>query len=131
MVQDGQMLRGSTPGIRRERQHGAVLQQYDRRDLERAGWRTTLDYRENLIRGRDGRLLQVEPVWHAEAERSEPARRVGAPVPGGERAVRGVDFITATAETVDAVWSRLRVEAELADVRRPLEAGTDIRARAS
>jgi len=68
------MLRGSTPGIRRERQHGAVLEQCDRRDLERAGWRTTLDYRENLIRARDGRLLQVEPVWHAEAERSDAGR---------------------------------------------------------
>ena len=114
------MLRGSTPGIRRERQHGAVLQQPDRRDLERAGWRTTLDYRENLIRGRDGRLLQVEPVWHAEAERSDSGRadqgrRAGTP------SERGVDFITATAETVDAVWSRLRVEAELAAVRVPIE----------
>jgi len=115
------MLRGTTPGIRRERQHGAVLQQPDRRDLERAGWRTTLDYRENLIRGRDGRLLQVEPVWHAEAERSDRRRQGGAP------AERGVDFITATAESIDAVWSRLRVEAELAAVRVPIES----RARAS
>ena len=119
------MLRGSTPGIRRERQHGAVLQQCDRRDLERAGWRTTLDYRENLIRARDGRLLQVEPVWHAEAERSDAARRSGAP------SERGVDFITATAESVDAVWSRLRVEAELANVRRPAEPSFATRARAS
>ena len=109
------MLRGSTPGIRRERQHGAVLQQPDRRDLERAGWRTTLDYRENLLRGRDGRLLQVEPVWHAEAERSDRSRHGSGPFE------RGVDFITATAETVDAVWSRLRVEAELAAVRVPIE----------
>jgi hypothetical protein len=109
------MLRGSTPGIRRERQHGAVLQQPDRRDLERSGWRTTLDYRENLIRGRDGRLLQVEPVWHAEAERSDRARHGSGP------SERGVDFITATAESVDAVWSRLRVEAELAAVRVPIE----------
>jgi hypothetical protein len=108
------MLRGSTPGVRRERQHGAVLQQPDRRDLERAGWRTTLDYRENLIRARDGRLLQVEPVWHAEAERSESARWSGE---------RGIDFVTATADSADAVWARLRVEAELADVRHPGEAG--------
>lgn len=108
------MLRGTTPGIRRERQHGAVLQQYDRRDLERAGWRTTLDYRENLIRARDGRLLQVEPVWHAEAERSEAARWRGE-----HDGQRGIDFIAATADSVDAVWARLRVEAELADVRRP------------
>jgi hypothetical protein len=119
------MLRGSTPGVRRERQHGAVLQQHDRRDLERAGWRTTLDYRENLIRARDGRLLQVEPVWHAEAERSDSARISGAP------SERGIDFVTATAESVDAVWSRLRVEAELADVRRPTEHVIEVRARAS
>ena len=112
------MLRGSTPGIRRERQHGAVIQQQDRRDHERAGWRTTLDYRENLVRARDGRLLQVEPVWHAEAERSDGGRR-------------GIDFITATAESVDAVWSRLRIEAELADVRRPAEQVLEVRARAS
>ena len=87
-----------------------------------AGWRTTLDYRENLIRARDGRLLQVEPVWHAEAERSDAGRW------GSAASEQGVDFITATAETVDSVWSRLRLEAELADVRRP--AGTSIEARA-
>jgi hypothetical protein len=127
------MLRGSTPGVRRERQHGAVLQQHDRRDLERAGWRTTLDYRENLVRGRDGRLLQVEPVWHAEAERSDRGRWSDAHdvIEGSERPQRGLDFITATAETVDAVWARLRVEAELADIRRPSDTSVITRARAS
>jgi hypothetical protein len=118
------MLRGTTPGIRRDRQHGAVLQQHDRRDLERAGWRTTLDYRENLIRARDGRLLQVETVWHAEAERPGAGSGAGSGAGRG-----GVDFIAATSDTVDSVWSRLRVQAELADVRRPAE--TDARARAS
>ncbi len=54
---------------KRARQHGAVLQPTTRRDLERAGWRTTLEYRENHVRGLDGRLLRVEPVWTAEAER--------------------------------------------------------------
>jgi hypothetical protein len=88
----------------RQRQHGAVLQQPDRRALERAGWRTTLEFRENNVRGRDGRLLQVEEIWHAEAER-DPRR--------------GVDFIHATAESVDEVWSKLRRQAELADVRQP------------
>lgn len=53
----------------RARRHGAVLQPAERRELERAGWRTTLDYRENHVRGLDGRLLRVEPVWVAEAER--------------------------------------------------------------
>jgi len=74
----------------RQRQHGAILQQQDRRELERSGWRTTLDFRENNVRGRDGRLLQVEEIWHAEAERD----------PIGGRA-RGVDFIHATADSVD------------------------------
>jgi hypothetical protein len=91
----------------RQRQHGAVLQQSDRRELERIGWRTTLEFRENNTRGRDGRLLQVEEIWHAEAERDTPT--------GGSR---GVDFIHATAESVDEVWAKLRRQAELADVRR-------------
>lgn len=91
----------------RQRQHGAILQQVDRRDLERAGWRTTLEFRENNVRGRDGRLLQVEEIWHAEAER-DPASRTG----------RGVDVIHATAESVDEAWSKLRRQAELADIRR-------------
>lgn len=46
-----------------------MLQPAERRDLERAGWRTTLDYRENHVRGLDGRLLRIEPIWIAVAER--------------------------------------------------------------
>jgi hypothetical protein len=88
----------------RQRQHGAILEQPDRRDLERAGWRTTLEFRENNVRGRDGRLLQVEEIWHAEAERD---------------ASSGAGFIHATAESVDGVWAKLRRQAELAEVRRP------------
>lgn len=99
----------------RQRQHGAVLQQADRRELERAGWRTTLEFRENNVRGRDGCLLQVEEIWHAEAERTCAAERA-------QPRERGVDFIFSTAETVDDVWSKLRREAELADVRRPPDA---------
>ena len=92
--------------LMRQRQHGAILQQADRRELERAGWRTTLEFRENNLRGRDGRLLQVEEIWHAEAER------------GASRGDdRGVDFVHATAESVDEVWSKLRRQAELADVK--------------
>jgi hypothetical protein len=97
----------------RQRQHGAILQQHDRRELERAGWRTTLEFRENNTRGRDGRLLQVEEIWHAEAERDRTGR--------GEW--DGVDFIHATAESVDEVWSKLRRQAELAELR-----GRDLRA---
>lgn len=96
----------------RQRQHGAVLQQADRRDLERAGWRTTLEFRENNVRGRDGRLLQVDEIWHAEAERDP-----GVWQAGGAGCGRGVDFIFATAESADEVWAKLRREAELADVR--------------
>jgi hypothetical protein len=91
----------------RQRQHGAVLSQPDRRELERAGWRTTLEFRENNVRGRDGRLLQVDEIWHAEAERDTT-----------DRASRGVDFIHATAETVEAAWSKLRRQADLAEIRR-------------
>jgi hypothetical protein len=99
----------------RQRRHGAILQQADRRELERAGWRTTLEFRENNVRGRDGRLLQVEEIWHAEAERDR-AQRTAADLSHG--ADRGVDFVHATAESVDEVWSKLRRQAELADVRR-------------
>jgi hypothetical protein len=55
-----------------------VLEPADRRTLERAGWRTTLDYRENHVRGLDGRLLRVEPVWTAEAERFDGEVTVAA-----------------------------------------------------
>lgn len=98
----------------RQRQHGAILQQTDRRELERAGWRTTLEFRENNVRGRNGRLLQVEEIWHAEAERNSAQRSAT----GDDHDDRGVDFVHATAESVDEVWSKLRRRAELADVRR-------------
>jgi hypothetical protein len=95
----------------RQRQHGAILQQPDRRELERCGWRTTLEFRENNVRGRDGRLLQVEEIWHAEAERDRGQR-------SGREELAGVDFVHATAESVDEVWAKLRRQAELADIRR-------------
>ncbi len=100
----------------RQRQHGAILQQVDRRALERAGWRTTLEFRENNLRGRDGRLLQVEEIWYAEAER-DPDQPAGHD-PAGHDLDVGVDFVRATAESIDEVWSKLRRQAELADVRR-------------
>ena len=106
----------------RQRQHGAILQQADRRELERAGWRTTLEFRENNLRGRDGRLLQVEEIWHAEAERDAVGR------PGGD-VDGGVDFVHATAESVDEVWAKLRRQAELADVRRRAESADQAAAR--
>lgn len=75
----------------RPRRHGRVLEPADRRTLERAGWRTTLDYRENHVRGLDGRLLHVEPVWTAEAERFD-----------GE-----VSVATASGPTADHAWAAL------------------------
>ena len=84
-------LRHSTP---RPRRHGVILEPEDRRQLERAGWRTTLDYRENHIRGRDGRLLEVVPTWTAEAERYDG------------------DLVVASANgaTVEDAWAQLRFE---------------------
>ncbi len=86
----------------RARRHGAVLEPADRRQLERDGWRTTLDYRENHVRGLDGRLLRVEPVWVAEAERYD-----------GE-----VVVATASADTADNAWSHLCGEIAAARVTR-------------
>jgi hypothetical protein len=84
----------------RARRHGAVLQPADRRHLERAGWRTTLDYRENHVRGLDGRLLRVEPIWIAEAERYDG------------------QVVVASAEgpTADDAWERLRADIDAANV---------------
>ena len=95
---------------RYRRQHGALLPT-DRQELEQAGWRTTLEYRENHVRGRDGRLAHVQVVWQAEAEFDR------------DRAVPLV--VTATASTTDKVWSRLRTQAELADVRSSRPAAQD------
>jgi hypothetical protein len=80
----------------RPRRHGLHLEPADRRALERAGWRTTLDYRENHVRGRDGRLLEVLPAWTAEAERFD-----------GE-----LSFAAAVGATVEEVWSQLRQDVE-------------------
>lgn len=70
------------------------LHHLDRQALERAGWRTLLDYRENHVRGEDGTLLEVCPRWIAEAE-----------------LVRGavtVSVASATAPTIDEAWKRVR-----------------------
>jgi hypothetical protein len=85
----------------RARRHGAVLGPADRRALERAGWRTTLEYRENHVRGLDGRLLRIEPVWIAEAERYD-----------GE-----VSIATAGGRTPDDAWAQLRASVEASQVR--------------
>lgn len=76
----------------RPRRHGVLVQPDDRRALERAGWRTTLDYRENHLRARDGRLLEIAPTWTAEAERYD-----------GEVAIA-----SAVGSTVEEAWALLR-----------------------
>lgn len=88
----------------RTRRHRTTLDQPDRRALERAGWRTLLDYRENHVRGRDGILLDVVPCWIAEAERVKDRVLVAS----------------VTATTIDDAWARLR-SAALAVERRPFD----------
>src|SRR5262245_3089627 len=91
-------LRQATP---RPRRHGLFLEPADRRALDRAGWRTTLDYREHQLRGRDGRLLEVLPAWTAEAERFD-----------GD-----LSFVSAIAPTPDAAWAQLRADVEAGCIR--------------
>ena len=80
----------------RPRRHGECIEPVDRRALERAGWRTMMDYRENHIRGRDGRLLEVEAVWVAEAERFDGMMVVAS----------------ATGSNVEEAWAALRDDIE-------------------
>jgi hypothetical protein len=74
----------------------------DRRALERAGWRTTLDYRENHVRSRDGRLLEVAEIWTAEAERFDDE----------------VILASACGATAEEAWATLRVDIECFRVRK-------------
>lgn len=78
----------------RARRHGAVLSPAPRRALERDGWRTTLEFRENHVRSLDGQLLRVEPVWIAEAERYDT-----------EIAVASCE-----APSADEAWERLHAD---------------------
>jgi hypothetical protein len=80
----------------RRRRHRSTLRQFDRRALERAGWRTTLEFRENHVRLGDGQLIDVEPFWTAEAERD------------------GV-VISASARSESRAWSRLQSRSRLSD----------------
>ena len=85
----------------RPRRHGAILEPADRRTLERAGWRTTLDYAERHLRARDGRLLEVSTTWMAEATRFDDDLVV----------------VTATGTTVEEAWARLRNDIDANRVR--------------
>jgi hypothetical protein len=81
-----------------------VRQPFDRRELERHGWRTTIEYRENLVRSFSGRLLHVDAEWRAEAERVDAAGRISV--------------VQSVGKTPAAAWSRLRTEADLTEVHR-------------
>ncbi len=98
---------GPLSGTRRRR-HGAGVP-FDREELERSGWRTTLDYRENHVRRRDGRLDHLEVVWFAEAERTQPDG--------------SILVVSASAHTPSKVWVALRREADLATCRPTGRAG--------
>ncbi len=104
---------------RRERQHGEIVEQTDRRVLERAGWRTFLSYRENHVRGWDGTLLAVTPVWVAEAERADRAAsaRAGA--------------LQVSACSIDQAWALLRAKAVDADRRAAAARPRAVRQRAA
>jgi hypothetical protein len=96
MVHNQQMALSMRNPELRPRRHGPCLEPVDRRALERAGWRTMLDYRENHVRGRDGRLVEVESVWIAEAERFDGAMVVAS----------------ATGLSVEEAWATLRSDIE-------------------
>jgi hypothetical protein len=85
----------------RPRRHGECIEPVDRRALERAGWRTMMDYRENHVRGRDGRLVGVEAVWIAEAERFDGMMIVAS----------------ATGANVEEAWSALRADIDCSRYR--------------
>lgn len=69
-----------------------VLHQPDRRALELAGWRTTLEYRENHVRSPEGTLVALETWWTAEAEQMDGR----------------VLSVQVMAATPAVAWSRLR-----------------------
>ncbi len=80
----------------RRRRPGVPLEPAARQALERAGSRTTLEYRENHVRGRDGTLLEVVPAWTAEAERYDG----------------GFTFASAVGTTIEEAWALVRADIE-------------------
>ncbi len=60
-----------------------------------------LDYRENHIRGRNGRLVEVQAVWVAEAERFDGAMSVAS----------------ATGASIEEAWATLRADIDGSRVR--------------
>lgn len=78
-------------------------QPFDRRELERQGWRTTLEFRENHERDGSGLLGAVIAEWRAEGERIDSDGAVIA--------------LVATAASPPAAWRRLRAAVD--STRRP------------
>ncbi len=60
-----------------------------------------LDYRENHVRGRNGRLVEVEAIWIAEAERFDGAMRSAS----------------AVGASIEEAWATLRADIDGARVR--------------
>lgn len=85
--------------VPRRRSH-AQRQPFDRRELERCGWRTTLDYRENHERDAAGVLGVVTTEWRAEGE--------------WFNADGDVIALSARGASPAAAWRRLRSAAESA-----------------
>ncbi|MEP1124976.1 MAG: hypothetical protein ABJH68_13920 [Ilumatobacter sp.] len=97
----GSRTGGSRTGSRHAvapRRRDARRQPFDRRELERRGWRTTLEYRENHRRDPSGLLVTVDAEWCAEGERTG--------------ADGGVVAVMSSGPSPAAAWRRLRVAAE-------------------
>ncbi|MEY2443909.1 MAG: hypothetical protein QOC57_2439 [Ilumatobacteraceae bacterium] len=60
-----------------------------------------MDYRENHVRARDGRLVEVEAVWVAEAERFDGSMVVASAMGG----------------TIEEAWAQLRDNIDCSRVR--------------
>ena len=84
--------------------HRTALRQLDRDALECQGWRTTLEFRENLVRSDAGQLVGVDSMWLAEAERDT----------GG-----GLVVLSACARSESRVWAKLLADARSSDRTDP------------
>jgi hypothetical protein len=60
-----------------------------------------MDYRENHIRGRNGRLVEVQAIWVAEAERFDG----------------GVTSASAQGSSIEEAWAALRADIDGSRVR--------------
>lgn len=116
-VHDGAMARLTNSrtavgsATRRRRHHRSSLRQLDRSALEGAGWRTTLEFRENHVRSTNGRLVEIDTWWVAEAERERPTH--DAPLIDATAAV----VVTASARSESRAWARLLAAAQSVDDR--------------